>query len=353
VSDELVFTVEGSKAQPAERVSLPEVGLTERADLQEWVLEHPAILGDGVMIVTFEFDRWWSASGSPLDRLDVLGLDRSGRLVVAELKRDVAPDTVEMQAIKYAAMASRFTTETVAAQHAKFLGGKADKATDEEALERLEAHTETGVLTNETLRNPRIVLLAASFPAVVTATAVWLREVGVDITLMRFQAYRTQLQTLVTVSQLLPLRDLEEFTVIPRATVPVGISPTAFPTLPWTAADYVRLREVATNQTIVTLLDLCSSQPDQTIPLGDLEEQTGRTRHELRADLAQLTMLVKRKFGRGNWPLGGVWAAGGDQQMYYVMDEESAALWRNTAESLSIEVDTGVIDDSPPTPVVP
>ena len=41
--------------------------------------------------------------------------------MVAELKRDRAPETVEMQAIKYAAMASRFTEDTLVEQHARFL----------------------------------------------------------------------------------------------------------------------------------------------------------------------------------------------------------------------------------------
>jgi RecB family endonuclease NucS len=36
--------------------------------------------------------------------LDVLGLDRDGRLVVVELKRDQAPDTVDMQALKYGSL---------------------------------------------------------------------------------------------------------------------------------------------------------------------------------------------------------------------------------------------------------
>ena len=36
-----------------------------------------------------------------------------------------------------------------------------------------------------------MVLLAESFPPSVTATAVWLNERGVDLTLMRYQAYKT------------------------------------------------------------------------------------------------------------------------------------------------------------------
>ena len=75
-------------------MTLAEAGLRERSDLQGWVLERPEILGDGVMVVAFEFDRW-RAGGSgerERDRLDVLGLGRRGRLVVAELKRDRAPE---------------------------------------------------------------------------------------------------------------------------------------------------------------------------------------------------------------------------------------------------------------------
>ena len=118
---ELVFTVDGSKATPSTPITLAEAGLRERQDLQEWVIAHPEILGTDVLIVTFEFDRWWASSGSrERDRLDVLGIDTDGRLVVVELKRDKAPDTVEMQAIKYASMASRFTEDTLVDQFADF-----------------------------------------------------------------------------------------------------------------------------------------------------------------------------------------------------------------------------------------
>ncbi len=118
---ELVFTAYPGRAELARRITLAEAGLKERSDLQEWTRANPQILGAGVRIVTYEFDRWVSGAGSHGDRLDLLGLGEDGRLVLAELKRDGAPDTVEMQAIKYASYASRFTVETLAACHAQYL----------------------------------------------------------------------------------------------------------------------------------------------------------------------------------------------------------------------------------------
>jgi hypothetical protein len=69
---ERVFTVSGSVATPAQPITLAEAGLRERSDLQEWVLAHPEILGEGVLVVTFEFDRWQAYGGArERDRLDV------------------------------------------------------------------------------------------------------------------------------------------------------------------------------------------------------------------------------------------------------------------------------------------
>jgi hypothetical protein len=70
------------------------------------------------------------------------------------------------------------------------------------AMEALTAHAPE--MSAETLRRPRIVIVAADFPPVVTATTVWLTEMGLDVTLVQFQAYRTQREVLLTVSQLYP-----------------------------------------------------------------------------------------------------------------------------------------------------
>lgn len=115
------------------------------------MIAHPEILGADVMIVTTEYDNWVSSAGKPKDRLDVLGLGKDGRLVVAELKRDRAPDTVDMQALKYAAMASRFSPSLLAEYHAKFsrrVTGdhpQVNELTESEALSHLETHSDVGL----------------------------------------------------------------------------------------------------------------------------------------------------------------------------------------------------------------
>jgi hypothetical protein len=211
---DLLFTVTKNVATPATVISLADAGLRERRDLQEWILAHPEILGEDLMVVTFEFDRWWAQGAAPADRLDVLGLGSDGRLVVVELKRDKAPDTVEMQAVKYAAIASRFTPESLSNQHSRFLGQRGQAVSEDEALQRLVTHA--GELDVENLRRPRLVIVAGDFPPVVTATTVWLTEMGLDITLMQVRAFRTANETLIHVSQLFPVRNIEEFSVSPR-----------------------------------------------------------------------------------------------------------------------------------------
>ena len=50
-----------------------------------------------------------------------------------------------------------------------------------------------------------------------TATAVWLTEMGLDITMQKVQAYRVfDDRIVVTVSQHFPVPDVEEFTVSPQ-----------------------------------------------------------------------------------------------------------------------------------------
>lgn len=129
MAKEHLYTVSGSSATPAERTTLTEAGLLERQHLQEWVLSHPEILGEEVLVITFEFDRWMTGVGTATwERLVVLGLDRTGRLVVAELKRDRASDAVVVQALNYAAMVSRFSLDLLAEAFRERPGGNSRRS---------------------------------------------------------------------------------------------------------------------------------------------------------------------------------------------------------------------------------
>jgi hypothetical protein len=120
-----------------------------------------------------------------------------------------------MQALKYAALVSRFTRDDLAKVHAQYLTRqRGELVSAETAAAELE---EWATLTEESLRLPRLILLAADFPATVTATVVFLhQQCGLDVQLRKFQAYRTAQETLVTVSQLYPPPDVEDFVLSPE-----------------------------------------------------------------------------------------------------------------------------------------
>jgi hypothetical protein len=329
--DEVVFAVAGSTAEPAERISMEEAGLREREHLQEWVIAHPEIIGPGVMIVTFEFDHWSSASGSQKDRLDVLGLGEDGRIVVAELKRGQAPDTVDMQALKYAAMASRFTPRLLAEYHAKFSKREAqgdppaEPLTEAEAYSKLETHSEVGLLADQ-LINPCVVLLAESYPPSVTATAVWLNERGVDLTLMRYQAYRTGGDHIVlTVSQLYPVREVADFEVAPHTSSKAQAT-VRLPEVPWSEEDLAELASVA-NDTTLAVVDLCALSPDTWIGASDAYARAGVEPPSGIGQLGGFGLTVKSRFKRSNPPYERAWSPDGTNQAGYRMGPELADAW--------------------------
>ena len=221
MAEEMLFTVAGSVALPAQMISLQEAGLEQRADLQEWVLAnpgHPRPRRQGRHV------RVRRAPGGrrrqPRPR-SVLGLGADGRLVVAELKSSRSADT-EVTAIKYAAAVSRMLPESLADLYARFQSRRQTPMSPEEALAELQSHAPD--LSPQSLRRPRIVLLAREFSAVVSASVVWLSEMGLDIQLIQVSAFRSYIYgqagssnvPMISVSQIYPVREVEEFTISPE-----------------------------------------------------------------------------------------------------------------------------------------
>ncbi|BBX50363.1 hypothetical protein GCM10009645_36640 [Mycolicibacterium poriferae] len=175
-TDVLMYTVAGANPHcvPMPARQLADLGILEAVHLEQWIVDHPEVLGDQVKIVTTQYDRWSSDSGDlARERLDILGLDSSGQLVVVELKRG-KDSRIHLQAITYAALVAGFSKETLADAHADYLGRLAGEPISAAAArEQLEAHVD-GAWDDDVLTVPRIILLAEDFTAQTYTTVVWL-----------------------------------------------------------------------------------------------------------------------------------------------------------------------------------
>lgn len=173
----LVFTVAEDRMScaPMPSTQLAKLGVLETTHLERWVVEHPEVLGDNIRIVTTQYNKWSSDFGDfAKERLDILGLDASGQLVVVELKRGT-DSNVHMQAITYAALVAGFSKETLADAHAEYLNRNTatPDCTPADAAELLNEHVD-GTWDDDLLTVPKIVLLAEDFTAQTYTTVTWL-----------------------------------------------------------------------------------------------------------------------------------------------------------------------------------
>lgn len=92
-----------------ENTNFSSVNIWERKHLQSWICQKPEILGEDLLIVTSEYEKFDKVK----DRLDVLAIDKEGKLVIIELKRDIAGEFVDLQAIHYASYCSTLLKEDI------------------------------------------------------------------------------------------------------------------------------------------------------------------------------------------------------------------------------------------------
>lgn len=119
---------------------------------------------------------------------------------------------------------------------------------------------------------------------------------GLDISLVRVQAYHAQNDVVVAVSQIFPIPDVEEFIVAPIRASARRARHADYPEIPWDEEALAGFAPAASNPTVLAAMTLCSADPGGLVSIRDLEAAAGRTPHQVRADLAGLTMMVKHRF---------------------------------------------------------
>ena len=102
-----------------------------------------------LLLITSEYDRFEKSD----KRLDLLALDKAGKLVIVELKRDVAGSLADLQAIRYAAFCSTMTLDDVVSLYAEFV------KKDEEAARQTIVEFVDDASFSELDEQPRIILV--------------------------------------------------------------------------------------------------------------------------------------------------------------------------------------------------
>lgn len=210
---DLVFAIDGIDARLSEPVSLRDTGPPTADSYTEWITQHPQLLGPKTRIVATDL-RWQSGASDEEIAIDVLGLSSDGRLAVGVvLVDDDDPQQVLLRALTQAAYASRLEPDTLADMHARHLRAKGRHRADETASQRLLSHTGTP-LRADMLARPRMILFCEHLSPALGTTAVWLDEMGLDITLQRLQAYEIDGRALLIVSRIFPPEPVTEFEVV-------------------------------------------------------------------------------------------------------------------------------------------
>ena len=182
-----------------------QLGFKEREHLQEWIAALPKALGEDLLIIQKEFDGF----DGTFERLDLLALDKSGRLVIIENKLDDTGRDVTWQAIKYAAYCSTLSTSEIVDIYQRYIGS------DKNAEEGIKEFLAMGNL--ELSLNPatsqRIILVAANFRKEVTSSVVWLMSNGLSIQCIKATPYELNGQRFLSLSQIIPVKDVQDYMI--------------------------------------------------------------------------------------------------------------------------------------------
>lgn len=149
--------------EAVERTSLAAANIRERQDLQRVLRQAIHVLSEDLLVVAEEYGLFEDSRR----RVDLLALDRSGTLVVVELKRTDDGGHMELQALRYAAMVSTMTPDHLVSTYAD-----ANHLDPQEARRKISEWV--GGPFDELPDQVRIILVSQDFSTEITSTVLWL-----------------------------------------------------------------------------------------------------------------------------------------------------------------------------------
>ena len=173
-----VWQIENGKLAPVD-ITMAGAGRTEPEDLERWIKSNPSILGQDLLIVGEQVQ---TKSGP----LDFLGIDKSGNVVIIELKRERIPREALTQAMDYASDVASWELDKLSEECVKYRGQTLD-AYINESFEDVDLED---ISVNQT---QRILLVGTYIEESLQRMIGWLSDNhGVSINAVIFKYIRTK-----------------------------------------------------------------------------------------------------------------------------------------------------------------
>lgn len=201
-----------------DETSFSNENLTEPQNIEIWIRKNPSILseveGEELIIIGEQ------QASETKKRLDLLGVDKFGNIVIIELKRDLAEEMVENQAITYASSYVYSTFNEVCNIYAKYLEKnknelKLSEITEvqefqKEAEKSLENFCSSINIPDDFNKNQRIILVAGNFSKNLLSAVTWLILKGIKIECIRLSLYKDNHELFIQPERILPTPDISE-----------------------------------------------------------------------------------------------------------------------------------------------
>jgi hypothetical protein len=186
--------------------------IKERQHIEEWIRKSPEILGEDLLIIGHEYDKF-----EVNERLDLLALDRDGNVVIIEVKRDTSGSNVDFQALKYASYCARLGQQDILDIYSEYLEKHNENVNPKDSLlEFLEVEDEEAL--NAILNGmQRIIIVGKEFDKRILSVCTWLYENNIDIKCVSITPYKLHNDLIVDSKQIIPPYKLENYYVRKKA----------------------------------------------------------------------------------------------------------------------------------------
>jgi len=200
--------LEKRKLKKLSSAKFSDLKVKETEDIEEWIRKNPDILKEDLLIISKQ--KKMSSGRKP----DLLALDKSGNLVIIELKRDDSGKNVYWQAITYAAEFSDWSVNEIIDLYRVYLESINNDNTD--AKDIIDKFVEEDIVKIN--QKQRILLVSKEFHQDVLKAVLWLIDYEVDIRCVKLTPYKYEKkdgkdQIFLDSAVIIPIPEIKDYIV--------------------------------------------------------------------------------------------------------------------------------------------